>query len=93
MASASSQAVTDEGTGTYTSGSSFTDGAGGDATWVLIRPDGTPRSATTGCAMGALGSGGGAVYLGNAERDLAVVVTPLGATRVYTWEEVSSSWR
>lgn len=82
----------DTGTAPFAGGFSFTNGAGGAATWVLFRPDGTPRAVDTACAQGALGSGGGGVYLSNGARDSAVVLTPLGAPRVFTWNEGSSTW-
>lgn len=83
----------DEGTGTYTSGSSFVDASGNDATWVMFRSDGTPRAVDGSCAVDALGSGGGGIYLSNAERDVAVVLTPLGASRVLTWNTGASQWQ
>ena len=84
---ATTNAPNDTATGARSSGTTFTNGVGGAATWVLIRPDGSPRAATTACVMGALGSGNGGVYLRNAAREVAVVLTPLGASRVYTWQE------
>ena len=75
----------DEGNTAYTSGSTFDDSGGNPATWVLFRPDGTPRAVSTACAQGALGSGGGGIYLKSSIRDAAVVLTPLGATRVFVW--------
>jgi Tfp pilus assembly protein FimT len=75
----------DEGTAAYTTGSTFTDSDGNDATWVLFLPNGTPRAVNAACTIGALGTGGGGIYLRSTERDAAVVLTPLGATRVYVW--------
>jgi prepilin-type N-terminal cleavage/methylation domain-containing protein len=83
----------DEGGGGFGGAFSFDDRAGGAANWVLFRPDGTPRAVNTACAQGALGSGGGAVYLSNAERDAAVVLTPLGAARVFAWNGSASTWK
>lgn len=88
---ATANAPNDTATGTRSSGTTFTNGVGGPASWVLIRPDGSPRAATTACVMGALGSGNGGVYLRNAAREVAVVLTPLGASRVYTLRE-GANW-
>ena len=82
----------DEGPSPFGGGFSFEDGGGGAATWVMFRPDGTPRGIDNSCAVGMLGSGGGGVYLSNAERDVAVVLTPLGAPRVFAWNGGTSTW-
>ena len=73
-------------------GTSFTDAslvATAPAGWVLFRPDGMPRLFTPGVgtctAVGQVGTGGGAVYVSNGRRDYAVMVSPLGATRVHAW--------
>ena len=89
---ASAASAIDEGTGPYATGSSFVDSASNPATWVMFRSDGTPRAVDGACSSGALGTGGGAIYLSNAQRDVAVVLTPLGAARTQSWNEVSSSW-
>lgn len=91
--SATAKVPADEGPQPMGPGWTFTDGAGGTASWVVFRPDGTPRPADGGCVLGDLGEGGGAIYLSNAERDGAVVLTPLGASRVYTWDEGPSAWK
>lgn len=91
--SATAKVPTDEGAaGSFADGASFEDGIGGNANWVLFRPDGTPRAATTACAQGALGTGGGGIYLSNAERDVAIVLSPLGASRVYAWNQELATW-
>jgi prepilin-type N-terminal cleavage/methylation domain-containing protein len=82
----------DEGGSPFDGGSSFTDTAGNEADWVLFRPDGMPRSIDDTCDVGALGSGGGGVYLSNAERDAAIVLTPLGAARVFAWNSETGQW-
>lgn len=89
---ATAKVPVDEGTQPIAPGWSFGDGAGGSAHWVLFRSDGTPRSADSSCVLGALGSGGGGIYLSNAERDAAVVVTPLGASRVFAWNGENAQW-
>jgi hypothetical protein len=56
---------------------------------VLFRPDGIPVSFTfSGGTCGQIagtGSGGGALYITNGERDYAVVLSPLGSARVHLW--------
>jgi prepilin-type N-terminal cleavage/methylation domain-containing protein len=75
----------DEGNTAYSSGSTFDDSDGNSATWVMFLPNGTPRAVNAACTQGPLGSGGGGIYLKSAMRDAAVVLTPLGATRVFVW--------
>ncbi|MCH2171182.1 type II secretion system GspH family protein [Myxococcota bacterium] len=89
------QAPDDEGAfpSSMTNGFTFGDGDGAQpAKWVLFEPDGLPRPFTpTGCVVGEVGSGAGAVYLSNGRRDYAIVMGPLGTTRVHPW--VGASWR
>jgi prepilin-type N-terminal cleavage/methylation domain-containing protein len=93
VAQATAQVPIDEGAGPYATGSSFLDAAGGNpATWVMFRSDGQPRSVNAACASGALGTGGGAIYMSNPQRDVAVVLTPLGAARAQTWNGGTSTW-
>ena len=82
----------DDGPTSFGGASTFEQTGGGAATWVLFRPDGTPRSANAACALGELGSGGGAIYLSNAQRDVAVVLAPLGSSRVFAWDKIGSTW-
>ena len=52
------------------------------------------------CTRGQIGTGGGAFYFTNARagvvaqarRDLAVVLAPLGATKVYQWDVANGVW-
>ena len=90
--SATAAVPIDEGGTAFGGASTFDDGGGGAATWVLFRPDGTPRAVDSACAIGALGSGGGGIYLSNAERDASVVLTPLGGPRVFAWNGGTSTW-
>jgi prepilin-type N-terminal cleavage/methylation domain-containing protein len=89
---ATAAAAIDEGTGPYATGSSFVDSASNPATWVMFRSDGQPRAVNAACTVGALGTGGGAIYMSNAQRDVAVVLTPLGAARAQTWNGSSATW-
>ena len=91
-AAASARVPTDTGAGSLGSGSTFTDGGGNPANWVLFRPEGTPLAFTAGCGIGGIGTGGGAVYLTNGVNDASIVVTPLGANRVHNWNVTASGW-
>jgi len=82
---ATSQAPSDPGGGSFGGTATFRDAGGSDATWMLFRPEGMPLAFSSNCSMGAVGTGGGGVYLTNGSRDAAVLVTPLGATRVHQW--------
>ena len=82
----------DDGLTAFGGASTFAQTGGGAATWVLFQPDGTPRSVNGACSLGALGSGGGGIYLSNPERDAAVILTPLGATRLFSWNGASAAW-
>jgi len=75
----------DEGNTAFSSGSTFDDSDGNSATWVMFRPNGTPRAVNAACTQGPLGTGAGGIYLKSAMRDAAVVLTPLGATRMFVW--------
>lgn len=81
-----SPAPSDLGSGDITTGSSFTEPGGNDATWVMFRPEGMPVSFDSGCTTGKLGSGAGAFYLTNADRTSAVVLMPTGRTRVHSYQ-------
>ena len=63
--------------------------------WVLLAPDGTPRAfdssgATT---IADVGTGDGAIYLNDGERDHAVVMSALGSLRSYRWDAGDGSWK
>ena len=63
--------------------------------WVLLAPDGTPRafhpSAST--AVADVGTGDGAVYLNDGERDHAIVMTSLGSVRGFRWDASAGLWK
>jgi prepilin-type N-terminal cleavage/methylation domain-containing protein len=86
VTSATAGVPNDSGTGDLASGVTFDDGAGNDVLWTLFRPEGTTVAFAADCSMGAIGSGAGGVYLTNGIRDFAVVVTPLGASRVHVYD-------
>ena len=89
---ASSKVGTDGGGSSIVSGSTFLDAGGNAATWVLFRPEGPPRAFSSDCTNGKVGSGDGGIYLTNGERDVAVVLTALGATRLHGWDAAGSGW-
>jgi len=79
----------------YPNGPTFTDPNGLSTEWVLFRPDGVPVGFSDSggpCAPGDIGSGGGALYLSNNERDKAIVLTPLGGIKVHRWERSTGVW-
>ncbi|MBW2363282.1 MAG: prepilin-type N-terminal cleavage/methylation domain-containing protein [Deltaproteobacteria bacterium] len=92
LTNASGTVSTDAGASTITNGSTFEDAAGNAATWVLFRPEGPPRAFSSDCTAGSIGSGGGGIYLTNGDRNTAVVLTPLGASRTHRWLASSASW-
>ena len=63
--------------------------------WILFAPDGTPRAldASAGVVVADVGTGDGAIYLSDGERDQAVVMTALGAVRSYRWDTGDGSWK
>jgi type II secretory pathway pseudopilin PulG len=80
-------------------GSSFTTAAldpNAPASWVVFQPDGIPRLFSTNgssCTeIGIRGEGGGAIYVTNGRRDYAIVLTPLGTSRVLAWNPSSDNW-
>jgi prepilin-type N-terminal cleavage/methylation domain-containing protein len=85
--------------GNTQNGSSFTTAAldpNTPASWVVFQPDGIPLLFTTNgsaCTeLGLRGEGGGGIYLTNGRRDYAVVLTPLGTSRVLAWNPDSGNW-
>jgi prepilin-type N-terminal cleavage/methylation domain-containing protein len=79
----------------FAAGTSFVDPAGVPTEWVVFRPDGIPLGfADTGgaCSPGQTGTGGGAVYVNNDRRDIAVVLTPLGNVKVHRFERTGGAW-
>jgi len=82
----------DDGVTAFGDLSTFSQPGGAPATWVLFRPDGTPRSMDAACTQGPLGSGGGGIYLSNARRDVSVVLSPLGASRAFAWNRSTAAW-
>lgn len=63
--------------------------------WVLFAPDGTPRAfdPSGAATVAGIGTGDGAIYVSDGERDRAVVMTALGAIRSYRWDLENGSWK
>ena len=78
---------------TLASGSTFAAPSGTPATWILFRPDGLPVSTDGGCTPGAVGTGNGAIYFTNGDRDYAITLSALGEARVHTWNRATASWK
>ncbi len=76
---------TDTGSTTIANGSTFLDANDNAARWVLFRAEGPAHAFSADCTMGGVGTGGGAAYLTNGHRDVAVVVAPLGTPRLHGW--------
>ena len=87
---ATSTVATDSGSAVISNGSSLLDGAAGAASWLMFRAEGPAYGFKSDCTVGAVGSGGGGIYLTNGDRDVAVVITPLGTTRLHRWGD--GSW-
>ncbi len=86
------QMVEDLGGGILATGSTFTEPDGDPASWVLFRPQGTAHGFDAGCAIGALGSGAGGIYLNNSDRQVGFALRPLGNGRVRVWEVGNAQW-
>jgi type IV fimbrial biogenesis protein FimT len=88
---ATAKAPNDAGPGAL-GASTFEDAGGNPASWVMFRPEGVPLAFSSDCTTGATGTGGGGIYLTNGERDVAVLLTPLGATRTHSWNASGGAW-
>ena len=86
------QMTEDIGGGTLSTGSTFTEPDGDNASWVLFRPEGTAHAFDSACVIGDLGTGAGGIYLNNGDKQFGIALRPLGNTRVRTWEQRSSQW-
>jgi hypothetical protein len=89
VATGTTRAPDDLNIGAIATGSSFRDPSGNPASWVMFRPEGVPVSFGTGCDTGTVGSGAGAFYMTNSDRTTAIVLMPMGATRIHSWKD---SW-
>jgi type II secretory pathway pseudopilin PulG len=82
----------DTGLGAFASGATFADPFGVATTWVMFRPDGVPVGFTGACVAGQIGTGRGAVYMTNGNRDYAALLTPLGSTKIYAYDRSTGAW-
>lgn len=82
----------DTGVGDYLTGSSFAEPNGSNAAWVVFGPDGVPVAFNVACNLGTTGTGAGAIYLTNGDRDYSVVLTPLGTSSVDRYDPAEARW-
>lgn len=75
-----------------TNGSTFVDPAGNNVTWVMFRPEGMPMAFDSGCNLGEPGSGAGTFYMKNEDRIFAISLSPMGTTKVMSFNEASGDW-
>ena len=95
VTNASADAPNDAGAGNRSTGATFTDTGATARDWLFFRADGIPVvfSGATDCGTEtATGSGGGAIYLTNGDRDYAVTLSPIGGIRVHAWQEGANQW-
>jgi type IV fimbrial biogenesis protein FimT len=100
VTNAGARVAEDTGTGAMTTGSTFTRFGGGPASGVAFRGDGIPVAMSAACNAGSIGSGGGGFYFTNGRpglpaterRDLAVILTPIGTAKVYSYEAATARW-
>ena len=85
-------APTDVGAGDYTTGSSLSEPDGSNAAWVVFGPDGIPVAFNVACTLGTTGTGAGAIYLTNGDRDYSVVLNPLGTSNVERFDPAQGQW-
>jgi prepilin-type N-terminal cleavage/methylation domain-containing protein len=89
---AGAQTPGDVGAGDYKGGSSFTEPDGSDAAWVVFGPDGIPVAFNAACNLGVTGTGAGAIYLTNGDRDYGIVLNPLGTSTVERFDPSQGTW-
>jgi len=83
----------DLGMGDPTSnGSTFVDPAGNDVTYVMFRPEGMPMAFDSNCNLGAAGSGAGTIYMHNEDRAYAIMLSPMGTTKVLNFNHATGDW-
>jgi prepilin-type N-terminal cleavage/methylation domain-containing protein len=85
-------APADAGAGDYATGASFAQPDGSDAAWVSFGPDGIPLAFNAACNLGTTGTGAGAVYLTNGDRNYAVILNPLGTGNIERFDPAANQW-
>ncbi len=84
---------TDEGTGDPSAtGSTFVDPAGNGVTYVMFRPEGMPMAFDANCNLGEPGSGAGTFYMKSDDRVFAISLSPMGTTKVMSFNHVAGEW-
>jgi len=89
---AAAPAPGDVGGGVYTTGSTLTKPDGTQAGWVAFGPDGIPVAFNAACNFGTTGTGAGAIYVTNGDRDYTVILNPLGTSNVERYDGAQSRW-
>jgi prepilin-type N-terminal cleavage/methylation domain-containing protein len=100
VTNATFQVPEDAGGGNETSGSTFLQPTGVAANGVAFRGDGIPITVSNACVAGSVGTGAGGFYFTNGRaglaagerRDIAVVLSALGTTKVYSWNFSAAVW-
>ena len=59
---------------------------------MVFGPDGIPVAFNAACNVGTTGTGAGAVYFTNGDRDYAVILNPLGTSTVERWDPADARW-
>lgn len=77
-------------------GGTFADAGGAAVNGVMFGPDGLPVTfdgGGGGCGtLSPSGSGGGALYVTDGERDYGIVLSPIGGVRVHLWNPSTGAW-
>jgi len=92
VSKAGGPAPADGGGGDYKTGSSLTEPDGSDAAWVVFGPDGIPVAFNSACNVGTVGTGAGAIYITNGDRDYSIVLNPLGTSNVERFDTAQGAW-
>lgn len=100
VANATGPVPEDAGGGAEASGATFLRPTGTPSPGVAFRGDGIPVTLTNACVAGNVGSGAGGYYFFNGRaglpagerRDIAVVLTALGTSKVYSWDIAGARW-
>ena len=100
VTNATGRVPNDAGAGNQTLGATFLRPTGTQSPGVAFRGDGIPITLSGACVAGNVGSGAGGYYFTNGRpglgasqrRDLAVVLSALGTSKVYSWDAVAGAW-
>ena len=100
VTNATGRVPNDAGAGNQTLGATFMAPTGTQSPGVAFRGDGIPITLSAACVAGTVGSGAGGYYFTNGRpglaagdrRDLAVVLSSLGTSKVYSWDAAAARW-